>query len=170
MIQKYVLNEREIHFENNKNIKGNIENRYVMQGRGIVQEIVRIRSELNFMHKYYSISCETSLGKVEVLLHNSNIYICAGEHDDNMIFLPEIDWKIKMNNRHISLMLLVTMKIASCLKNYCYHNHDNRYIVKLLCLPHSLYKHVLTEFEYHLQLEFDICIQSTINYKYPNEF
>ena len=46
-----------------------------MQGRGIVQEIVRIRSELNCMHKYYSILHHTSLGKVEVLLHNSNIYI-----------------------------------------------------------------------------------------------
>ena len=111
-----------------------------------------------------------TLGKVEVLLHNSNIYICAGEHDDNMIFLHEIDWKIKMNNRHISLMLLVTLKTVPCLKNYCYHHHDNRHIVKQLYLPQSLYKHVLTEFEYQLQLEFDICIQSTINYKYPNEF
>ena len=87
-----------------------------------------------------------------------------------MIFLHEIDWKIKMNNRHISHMLLATLKLVSCLKNYCYHHRDNRYIVKLLCLPQSLYKHVLTEFEYQLQLEFDICIQSTINYKYPNEF
>ena len=43
-----------MHFENNTNIKGNVENRYVMQGIGIVQEIVRIRNELNCMHKYYS--------------------------------------------------------------------------------------------------------------------
>ena len=70
----------------------------------------------------------------------------------------------------MSLMLLVTLKIVSCLKNYCYHNQNNRHIVKLLCLPQSLHKHVLTEFEYQLQLEFDICIESTINYKYPNEF
>ena len=67
-------------------------------------------------------------------------------------------------------MLLTTVKIVSCLKNYCYHDHDNRHIVKLLCLPLSLYKHVLAEFKYPLQLEFDICIKSTINYKYPNEF
>ena len=107
---------------------------------------------------------------MEVLLHNSNIYICAGEHDESMIFLHEIDWKIKMNNRYISLVLLTTLKNVSCLKNYCCHDHDNRHIVKLLCLTQSLYKHVLTEFEYQLQLEFDICIQSTINYKYPNEF
>ena len=76
------------------------------------------------MHKYYSILHQTSLGKVAVLLHNSNIYICAGEHDDNMTFLHEIDGKIKINNRHISLMLLATLKIVSCLKNYCYHHHD----------------------------------------------
>ena len=54
---------------------GNVENRYVMQGRAILQEIVRIRGELNFMHKHYSTLHETSFGKVEVLLHNSNIYI-----------------------------------------------------------------------------------------------
>ena len=69
------------------------------------------------------------------------------EHDDNMIFLHEVDWKIKMNNRHMSLMLLATLKIVSSLKNYCSHHHDNRHIVKLLCLPQSLYKYVLTEFE-----------------------
>ena len=142
-----------------------------MQSRAIAREIVRIRSELNCMHKYYSTLCERSFEKVEVLLHNSNIYICVGKHDDNMIFLHEIDWKIKMNNRHMSLMLLATMKIVSCLKNYCYHHHHkSRHIVKLLCLPQSLHKHVLTDFQYQLQFEFDICIESTINYKYPNEF
>ena len=43
------------------------------------------------------------------------------------------------------------------------------YIKTEQCLPQSLYQHVLNEFEYQLQLEFDICIESTINYKYPNE-
>ena len=108
--------------------------------------------------------------KLEVLLHNSNIYICTGEHDDNIIFLHEIDWKIKMNNRHMSLRLLATLKNVSCLKNYCYHNHDNTHIVKLLCLTALLHKHVLTEFEYQIQLQFDIFIQSTINYKCPNAY
>ena len=75
-----------------------------------------------------------------------------------------------MNNRHMSIMLLVTLKIVSCLKNYYNDNHDNTDIVKLLCLPTSLYKHVLTEFEYQLQLEFDICIEPTRHDKYPNEF
>ena len=108
--------------------------------------------------------------KLEILLHNSNIYTCAGEHDDNIIFLHEIDWKIKINNRHMSLMLLATLKILSGLKNYCYHNDDNTHIVNLLYLTQSLQKHVLTEFEYQLQLEFDIFLESTINYKYPNEY
>ena len=52
----------------------------------------------------------------------------------------------------MSLMLLATLKIMWCLKNYCYHNHDNTYIVKLLCLAKLLHKHVLTEFEYQVQL------------------
>ena len=122
------------------------------------------------MHKYYSTLHERSVAKHQVLLHNSNKYIFTGEHDDNIIFLNKIDWKIKMNNRHMSLMLLATLKIVSCLKNYYYHNDDNKDIVKLLCLPTSLYKPVLDEFEYQLQLQFDICIEPTINYKYPNEF
>ena len=75
-----------------------------------------------------------------------------------------------MNNRHMSLMLLATLKIVSCLKNYYSDNHNNTHIVKLLCLPTSLDKHVLTEFEYQLQLEFDIFIEPTRNYNYRNEF
>ena len=117
-----------------------------------MQEIARIRSELNCIHNYYSTLHETSFKKLQVLWHNSNIYICTGEHDDNIIFLHEINWKIKMNNRHMSLMLLATLKIVSCLKNYYCDDHDNTDIVKLLCLPTSLYKHVLTAFEYQLQL------------------
>ena len=70
----------------------------------------------------------------------------------------------------MSLMLLATLKIVSCLKNYCCHNDDNTHIVNLLHLPQSLQKHVSHEFEYQLQLEFDIFLESTINYKYPNEY
>ena len=33
-----------------------------------------------------------------------------------------------------------------------------------------LYKHVLDKFEYQVQLQFHICIELMINYKYPNEF
>ena len=34
-MKKDVLNKRSIHLENNKNIKGNVENTYVIQGRAI---------------------------------------------------------------------------------------------------------------------------------------
>ena len=51
--KKDILHVRYIHSENNKTSKGNVENRYVMQGRPIVQEIVTIISELNCIHKYY---------------------------------------------------------------------------------------------------------------------
>ena len=87
-----------------------------------------------------------------------------------MISLHEIDWKTKINSRNISLMHLAILKTVSCLKNYCYHDHDNRHIVKSLCLLQSFCQNTLTEFEYQPQLEFLICIESTINYKYPNEF
>ena len=106
----------------------------------------------------------------KLVIFLDNIYICAGEHDDNIICLHKIDWKIKMNNRHMSIMLLATLKIVSCLKNYSYHNDDNAHMVNLLHLPQSLQKHVLSEFEYQLQLDFDIFFESTINYKYPNGY
>ena len=49
-----------------------------------------------------------------------------------------------MNDRHMSLMLLATLKIVSCLKKYDHCDNDSKDIVKLLCLPTSLYKHVYT--------------------------
>ena len=70
----------------------------------------------------------------------------------------------------MSLMFLATLKIVSCLKKYDHCDDDSKDIVKLLCLPTSLYKHVLDKFEYQVQLQFHICIEPTINYKYPNEF
>ena len=45
-----------------------------MQDTGTVWEIVRIKSELNCVHQYFSILYETSLGKVKVL-HNIYIYL-----------------------------------------------------------------------------------------------
>ena len=52
-----------MHCENNKTLEGNIENRYLMQGRLIVQEIVKIISELNCIHKYYSTLHQRSVMK-----------------------------------------------------------------------------------------------------------
>ena len=40
----------------------------------------------------------------------------------------------------MSLMLLATLKIVSCLKNYCYHHDENTHIVNLLHLPQPLPK------------------------------
>ena len=59
-------------------------------------------------------------------------------------------------------MVPATLKIVSCLRNYCCHNNDNTHIVNLLHLLQLLQKHVLQEFEYQLQLEFDIFLESTL--------
>ena len=118
----------------------------------------------------YNTLHERFVTKHKIVWHNSNVYICTGEHDDNIIFLHEIDWKIQLNDRHMSLMLLATLKIVSCLKKYYITDDDTTDIVKLLCLPTPLYKHILDEFEYQVQLQFDISIEQTINYTYPNEF
>ena len=76
----------------------------------------------------------------------------------------------RLINRNISLMLLATLNIVSCLKIIAIMNHDNRHIIKSLSLPQLLCQNVLTEFEYQPELEFSTFIESTINYKYPNEF
>ena len=87
----------------------------------------------------YNTLHERCVTKYQIIWHNSNIYICTGEHDDNIIFLHEIDWKIQLNDRHMSLMLLATLKIVSCLKKYYNSDDDTTDIVKLLCLPtHSI--------------------------------
>ena len=67
-------------------------------------------------------------------------------------------------------MLLPTLKIVSCLKKYNHSDDESTDIIKLLCLPTSLYKHVLDEFEYQVQLQFHICIEPMIHYVYPDEF
>ena len=77
---------------------------------------------------------------------------------------------MQLNDRHMSLMLLATLKIVSCLKKYDHSDDDSTDIIKLLCLPTSLYKHVLHEFEYQVQLQFHICIEPMIHDVYPNEF
>ena len=38
-----------MYLDNNKDIKGNVHNRYVMQDTKIVWEIVRIRGDLNYI-------------------------------------------------------------------------------------------------------------------------
>ena len=68
---------------------------------------------------------------------------------------------------HMSLMLLATLKIVSCLTKYNHCDDDSTDIVKLLCLPTSLYKHVLDEFEYQVQLQFHICIEPTDKLQVP---
>ena len=63
------------------------------------------------------------------------------------------------SSRHMSLMLLTTLKIVSCLKQtIAIIMHDNTHLVNLLYLPQKLQKHVVSEYEYQLQLECDILL------------
>ena len=86
--------------------------KYIFNISFLINKYIKV-SPVNCIYNYYSTLHELSFTKLQVLWHNINIYICTGEHDENIIFLHEIDWKIKMNNRHMSLMLLVTLKIIS---------------------------------------------------------
>ena len=59
--EKDICKVRYIYGKISKTWQGNVENTYVMQGRPIVQEIVRIIHELNCIHKDYSTVYQTSV-------------------------------------------------------------------------------------------------------------
>ena len=85
------------------------------------------------------------------------IYICPGDHDDNIISLYEIDWKInRRSKKNRKIITYASCYTENCVmsKNNCCHDHDNRHIIKSLSVPQSLCQNVLTELEYQLEMEF----------------
>ena len=108
------------------------------------------------------------LGKVYVLLPNIYIYLSRVSMMTTLYLYMwwKIDGKIKINNRNILLILIATMKIVSCLKNYCYHDHDNRHVVKSLCLPQSLYQNFWLSL--NINCSWSFLIFEWIHYKFTS--
>ena len=81
----------------------------------------------------------------------------------------QLDFCVKLNNRHSTLKLLCMMKILSILdKNIkCICVRD---AIDTLEVPHVIALEIAHEHEYQIDLYFDIVIEPNIAYTYPNQY
>ena len=88
---------------------------------------------------------------------------------DEYILPEQLDFCVKLNNRHLTLKLLSTMKIPSTLeKNIkCICVRD---AIDNLEVPHLIALDIANEHEYQIDLYFDIVIEPNIAYTYPNQY
>ena len=64
------------------------------------------------------------------------MYFCLGGHQDNVMCLREIDWLTTVNNREISLVLLSTLSVVSCIRHNIYFNGED--VIHNLHIPCAL--------------------------------
>ena len=81
--------------------------------------------------------------------------------------LRETDWLTTINNREISLVLLSTLSIVSCIRDNVDVNGED--VIQTLHIPCSL-KKIIAELDYQSYLEFTKYVELTIEYNYPNEY
>ena len=96
------------------------------------------------------------------------MYFCLGVHQDNVMCLRETGWLTTVNNREISLVLLSTLSIVSCIRHNIYVNGED--VIHTLHIPCSLINQIKAELDYQSDLEFTKYVEPTIEYNYPNEY
>ena len=101
-----------------------------------------------------------------------NIYNCPFYVDnerDEYILPEQLDFCVKLNNRHLTLKLLCMIKILSILdKNTkCICVRD---AIDTLDVPHVITLEIAQEHEYQVDLYFHIVIEPNIAYTYPNQY
>ena len=96
------------------------------------------------------------------------MYFCIGGHQDYVMSLKETDWLTTVNNRKISLVLLSTLLIVSCIRHNVYVNGEDA--IHTLDIPCSLINQIIAELDYQSDLEFTKYVEPTIEYNYPNEY
>ena len=92
------------------------------------------------------------------------------DNERNEYILPEqLDFCVKLDNRHLTLTLLFTMKILSILeKNIkCISIRDAIDTVKV---PHLVALDIANEYDNQIDLYFYIVIKPNIVYTYPNQY
>ena len=104
--------------------------------------------------------------------HHINNYNCPCYVDnagDEYILPQQLDFCVKLNNRHLTLKLLFTMKILSIVdKNIkCICVRD---AIDTLEVPHVIALEIAHEHEYQIDLYFYIVIEPNIAYTYPNQY
>ena len=96
------------------------------------------------------------------------MYCCLGGHQDNVMSLRETDWLTTVNNRDISLVLLSTLSIVSCIRHHINANVED--VIHTLHIPCSIISQIKAELDYQIDLEFTKYAEPTIEYNYPNEY
>ena len=96
------------------------------------------------------------------------MYFCLDGHQDNVMSLRETDWLTTVNNREISLVLLSTLSIVSCIRHIINTNGED--VLHTLHIPCSLINQIKAELDYQIDLEFTKYVEPTIEYNYPNEY
>ena len=99
--------------------------------------------------------------------YNFPFYLDNGR--DKYILPQELDFCFKLNNRHLTLKLLSTLKILSILeKNIeCISVRD---AIDSLNVPNLIALDITNEHDYQIDLYFNIFIEQSITYSYPNEY
>ena len=90
------------------------------------------------------------------------------DHERQTYILPhELPRKTKINNKHITLKLLMTCKIVSILQQ-CSTN--STLVTFQLPLPPVICCDINEKIDYQRDLYFNSIIEPTVDYKYPNEY
>ena len=82
--------------------------------------------------------------------------------------LRETDWLTTVSNRDVSLVLLSTLSIVSCIRDNVYVNGED--VIHTHHIPCSLINQIIVELDYQSDLEFTKYVEPTIEYNYPNEY
>ena len=96
------------------------------------------------------------------------MYCCLGGHQDNVMCLRETDWLTTVNNREISLVLLSTLSVVSCIRHNIYFNGED--VICNFHIPCALINQIIAKLYYQSDLEFAKYVEPTIEYNYPNEY
>ena len=106
---------------------------------------------------------------VNLHINNYNFPFYVDNARDEHILPEQLDFCVKLNNRHLTLKLLCTMKILSILdKNIKYI--CVRDAIDTLEVPHVIALEIAHEHEYQIDLYFHIVIEPNIAYTYPNQY
>ena len=86
-----------------------------------------------------------------------------------LLKVMHMDFYVKLNNRHLTLKLLSTMKILSILeKNIkCISVRD---AIDTLEVPYLIASDIANEHDYEMHLYFQIVIEPNIAYTYQNQY
>ena len=106
---------------------------------------------------------------VNLHINHYNFPFYVDNERDEYILPEQLDFCVKLNNRHLTLKLLSTMKILSILETNikCISVRD---AIDTLEVPHLIALDIANEHEYQIDLYFHIVIELHIAYTYPNQY